>query len=100
MAKISSPDHGAGGSGSAIYQSPPSDSGHNKKHIPKNLSNKFTADDPQRYFCSQLVMQCYQELGLLPMQMKARKWLPKDFARDEMNLIGARLAPILMFNKL
>jgi hypothetical protein len=62
-------------------------------------------------------MQCYQELGLLPVQQ--RQWLPKDFAKAKIELkgvyffffftrsfvinsnenLGAQLGPILVFKK-
>ena len=51
-------------------------------------------------FCSELVAQCYQEIGLLGQDRASNKYCPADFSKDrEMPLIRGALGPQFIIKK-
>jgi len=59
-----------------------------------------TASTDTKYFCSQLVVESFQQMGLLPLSIRPNTWLPKDFAADVVALQhDATLGPISLFKK-
>jgi len=54
-----------------------------KANLVKSFLGVHTDEDLSRLFCSELTISCYRQLGLLPQDMNASNYLPKDFEESD-----------------
>jgi len=54
-----------------------------KLGLAKSALGIHKSEDLSRTFCSELIIDCYKELGLLPNDLNSSNYLPKDFTVSE-----------------